>query len=164
MLFVNKPTDLEWDETLSEIERFKSQYPNVPIRVIQREYPPEQARIGRIRRDMTDLTLLRQSRRTVDQDLVVVSNDADCKGLGASYIATILEQTEVQAADGLSGRLEWDPTTNIESPLYHMGVKFMQMLDLIDRHPSPGSGRQARYRYPGANFAFKASMYAGVGG
>ena len=45
-----------------------------------------------------------------------------------------------------------------------MGVKFMQMLDLIDRHPSPGSGRQARYRYPGANFAFKASMYAGVGG
>ncbi|MCX6804857.1 MAG: hypothetical protein NT111_02490 [Patescibacteria group bacterium] len=164
VLFVNKPTDLEWDETLSEIERFKSQYPNVPIRVIQREYPPEQARIGRIRRDMTDLTLLRQSRRTVDQDLVVVSNDADCKGLGASYIATILEQTEVQAADGLSGRLEWDPTTNIESPLYHMGVKFMQMLDLIDRHPSPGSGRQARYRYPGANFAFKASMYAGVGG
>ena len=164
VLFVNKPTNLEWDETLSEIDRFKADNPNIPIRVIQREYPPEQARIGRIRRDMTDSTLLRQNQRSVDGDLVIISNDADCKGLGASYIATILDQTETQAADGLSGRLEWDPTTNVESPLYHMGVKFMQMLDIIDRHPSPGSGRQARYRYPGANFAFRASTYAAIGG
>ena len=164
VLYVNKPTDRDWDDTLNEIQRFKADHPDMPIRVIQKEYEPSQARIGRIRRDMTDLTLARQARRSSGEDLVIVSNDADCKGLGESYIATIMEQVGAQSVDGLSGRLEWDPTTNTESPLYHMGVKFMQMLDVIDRHPLPGSGRGPRYRYPGANFAFRSSMYAAVGG
>ena len=164
VLYVNKPTDREWDETTSEIQRFMADHPNMPIRLIQREYKPSEARIGRIRRDMTDLTLARQAKRSSDEDLVIVSNDADCKGLGESYIATIMEQVDAQSVDGLSGRLEWDPTTNTESPLYHMGVKFMQMLDVIDRHPTPQSGREARYRYPGANFAFRSSMYAAIGG
>jgi hypothetical protein len=120
VLYVNKPTDREWDETASEIQRFMADHPDMPIRLIQREYKPSEARIGRIRRDMTDLTLARQAKRSSDEDLVIVSNDADCKGLGESYIATIMEQVDAQSVDGLSGRLEWDPATNTESPLYHM--------------------------------------------
>lgn len=164
VLFVNKPTDMEWDETLTEIGRFQADNPGVTIRVVQKEYSRAEAKIGRIRKDLADLVLLRQSQRISSGDVVLISNDADCKGLGQSYIDTITTQMGAQAADGLAGRLEWDPSTTVESPLYHMGVKVMQVLDLIDRHPSPGSGRKARYRYPGANFAFSASMYAAIGG
>jgi len=164
VLLVNKPTDMEWDDTLSEIERFKADYPGVTLRVVQKEYQRGSLTIGQIRKDLADLTLLRQSRRGSAEDVSLVSNDADCKGLGKTYLATIVEQMKAQGVDGLSGRLEWDPATNLESPLYHMGVKIMQSLDLIDRHPRPGSGRAARYRYPGANFAFSAAAYAAIGG
>ena len=164
VLLVNKPTDMEWDDSLSEIQRFQADNPGVTIRVVQKEYSRSEAKIGRIRKDLADLVLFRQMQRRSSSDLILISNDADCKGLGQSYIDTITSQIGAQAADGLAGRLEWDPSTNIESPLYHIGAKLMQTLDLIDRHPSPGSGRKARYRYPGANFAFRSSMYAAIGG
>lgn len=162
-LLVNKPEGTQWDETLAEIERFTREHPDVPIRVISKEYPADQAKIGRIRKELSDTTLYRHHQRgDAADDLVIISNDADSKGIGRSYMATILEQIEQSKSDAMLGRIEWDPSVLMESPLLHAGIKAMQMSDLIKRHPIGDD--DPHVASSGANFAILSSMYAAIGG
>jgi len=69
LLFVNHPEvdkqgkRVQPDETLSEIERFKSKYPDLPVRVIQKTLPLEEANIGTVRKYLTDTALYRHHQR-----------------------------------------------------------------------------------------------------
>ena len=165
ILYLNKPTDRDWDETPAEIQRFIADHPDVPVRVITREFEPGTFTIGRARKELLNTVLARQNARAAShQDLNIISHDADLKGLGETFIATVADDFESQPVDALTGRLDWGPGPYIKSPLFQAGVKIGQMLDLIARHPQPGSGERAQYSYSGNNFSYKASMYAAVGG
>lgn len=165
VVYVNKPTDAEWDDTPEEIERFRRDFPDFPVRVITHEYSPGTATIGRIRRDMLNAILLRQQARGAKQeDIMLISHDADLKGIGRSCIATVLEGFDAEPVDAISGRLDWGPDAYVHSPLLQLSVKFAQAMDLIGRHPEPGDGKQPEYQFPGNNFAFRASAYAAIGG
>lgn len=165
VIYVNKPTDTEWDATPDEIERFRRDFPDFPLRVLTHEYDPGTATIGRIRRDMLNAILLRQQNRgTRHQELALISHDADLKGIGRSCIATVVEGFDAEPVDAISGRLDWGPDAYVRSPLLQLSVKFAQAMDLIGRHPEPGDGRRPEYQFPGNNFAFSASAYAAIGG
>lgn len=165
VLYVNKPKNAEWDATPSEIDRFKSDFPDVPIRVVTREFEDGEFTIGRARREMLNTIMLRQRARNISgRDLNVVSHDADLRGIGRTYISTLAEDFEAQPVDGLSGRLDWGPDAYLASPLFHMGVKINQALDLVARHPLPQDHVAPEYSSSGNNFAFRLSSYAAVGG
>ena len=165
VLFVNKPSGLEWDNTLIEIERFKKDFPDMPIRVATHSYDSEAVNFGELHKDLVDLTLERQRRRgSVASDLIVVTNDADTKGVGKTYFDTVITQIGAQGVDALVGRLEWDPYNYLISPLFMAAQQFGEKLNLINPHPQPSDDRQIVYQGSGANFAFKSSIYAAVGG
>lgn len=165
VLYVNKTSNLDWDDTLDEIERFKRDYPDLPVRVATHSYDSDTVNFGELHKDLVDLTLERQRRRgRVAADLVVVTNDADTKGIGEEYLDTILTQMDAQGVDAIAGRLEWDPYNYLQSPLFMAAQQFSERINLISRHPEPGSTQRVVYQGSGANFAFKSSIYAAVGG
>ncbi len=166
VLYVNYPeTDRDGnrivpDNTIAEIERFKHDYPQMQIKVFSEALPLEQAKIGRIRKVLNDVVLLRQSQRPPGApELVMVSNDADNKGLAPDYVDNFIKKFENNPdVDGFLGQLDWDPESYVKYPAIHIGTRLFQFLSVIGRRRGGGLASS------GANFAFRANIYAGVGG
>ncbi|MBI2601201.1 protein kinase [Candidatus Daviesbacteria bacterium] len=166
LLFVNYPqTDKQGepvkpDNTLSEIERFRKDHPDVPIRVVVKALPIKQANIGTIRKYLNDIALFRQYQRGPKaEDIILISNDADNKGIAPTYLSNFIQKFEQNPqVDGMLGQLDWDPEAYIKYPLLHIGTRLFQNLAVIGRH------RSGRMPSSGANFAFRGSIYAAIGG
>jgi len=166
VLFVNHPeTDgkgnkLKATDTLNEIEKFKKDYPNIRSRVIYEILSDKEANIGRIRKLMSDATLLRHHQRGKDApDLIMISNDADNKGIDPRYIDAFIEKFEKnEKVDGFLGQLDWDPESYQKFPDVHIGTRLFQYLNLIGRYHTHGMTSS------GANSAYRSSIYAGIGG
>lgn len=166
LLFVNNPvTDkngkpLSSDKTLAEIARFKTDHPDIPVRVVHKTFPLNQVNIGNIRKYGTDIALLRNNQRGPDApDIVLISNDADLKGIAPTYISNFIQRFDKDPeVDGMLGQLDWDPEAYTKYPLLHVGTRLFQYLTVIGRHKS------GRMPSSGANFAFKGSIYAAIGG
>lgn len=164
LLFVNHPSDTEPDKTLLEINRFKADYPNLKIFYSYKKLNRDQAKIGTIRKFAADLALKRQIDGSVDQnDIILVSNDADSAGISGKYVDNLISQFEKNTkADALLGKIDWEPSAYVESPLLYVGTRLMQYLDSINRHPR--NKVHKNIGSSGANFAYKSSIYAAVGG
>lgn len=167
VLFVNHPEKdktkknlLNADKTLKEIERFKKDYPNMKVRVMYEVLSNEEANIGKIRKLLVDSTLVRQQERGKDApDLIIISNDADNKGVSPDYVQSFIDQFEKNPkVDGMLGQLDWDPESYQKYPAIHIGTRLFQFLNVIGRHRSGGMVSS------GANSAFRSSIYAGIGG
>ncbi len=165
-VFVNHPdVDKEGkpvtpDETLNEIERFKKDFPNINIRVAYEVLPEEEAKIGHIRKLLSDAILVRQHARGIDApDLIMVSNDADNKGIDPRYIKTFIDKFEKNPqVDGMLGQLDWDPESYQKIPAIQVGTRLFQYLSII------GRSRTDRMVSSGANSAYRASIFAAIGG
>jgi ribosomal protein S18 len=165
MLFVNQPdSDNEGrtvapDRTMARILEFKRSHPELNIRIMHAVLPRENARIGYIRKLLTDANLVRMRERGGTQDTVIVSNDADTKGVAPEYTSNFLEKLEQDGStDALMGQLDWDPEAYIRNPLVHIGTRLFQYIDMQNRRSGMNIASS------GANFAFKASTYAAIGG
>lgn len=166
VLLVNAPKvnaegqEVVMDETRSEIERFKRDYPEVNLRVMDVRLDLEDAKIGYIRRLLTDATLMRQGQRQSGaRDLILVSNDADNKGVNPRYVENFINKFETNpTVDGFLGQLDWDPVSYVNHPVVHVGTRLFQYLETISRKETGKVGSS------GANFAFRSSIYAAVGG
>jgi hypothetical protein len=165
VLYVNKPNDVEWDNTRDEIERFIADFPDFPVRVMYHNYPTYPG-FSRLHKDMMDAILVRTtSRPNPNDDLAIITNDADTLGIGQRYISSIVDGFEADQVDFVSGRLNWDPAAYLDSPMYMVAQEIVQKMDLIGRHPeNRGSVGHIRYPGSGANSAVSATMYAAVGG
>lgn len=165
-LLVNHPDrdlngkKIEPDKTLSEIDRFKKDFPNYNVRVMYKILPREQANIGLVRKLLSDATLLRHYERGGDvEDLIMVSNDADNLGIDPRYIKNFLNRFHKDPKlDGILGQLDWDPEAYVKYPLVHIGTRLFQYYSAYGRSQRGGIVSS------GANFAYKSSIYAGVGG
>ncbi len=148
------------DETMVEIKKFIKNNPNINIRVSEQILPIEKAKIGYIRKIMNDAVLLRQHNRGENApELFIVSNDADNKGVAPQYIENFVSKfDENPEADSMIGQLDWDPNSYIKNPLIHIGTRLFQ----YDGAQSRAKGWH--FNSSGANFAFRSSMYAAVGG
>ncbi len=165
VLFVNHPkTDksgktIKPDNTLEEIKRFKKAYPDMPVRVIYKALPIEQAKIGFVRKALTDSVLNRHVERKDEKELLIVSNDADNTGIAPEYLENFLEKFgKHPEADGMLGQLDWDPEAYVENPVLHVGTRIFQYMSVISRHKNGYMGSS------GANFAFRAGAYGAMGG
>lgn len=165
-LFVNRPeTDLNGNptssqETLDAIARFQAEHPNFPLRVVEKVFPPNEANIGRIRKYGADLALYRHMQRGPDAgDIIILSNDADNKGVVPRYVQTFIDRYEANPhAEAMLGQLDWDPEAYAQYPVVHIGTRLFQYLNIIGRH------RSGRMVSSGANSSFKGSAYAAIGG
>ncbi|PIP68863.1 hypothetical protein CO033_00585 [Candidatus Nomurabacteria bacterium CG_4_9_14_0_2_um_filter_32_10] len=166
VLFVNHPEKdqkenlLNADETLKEIERFKKDYPNINTKIIYQALENKDAKIGKIRKLLTDATLVRQHERGENApDLIIISNDADNKGISPDYVQSFINNFEKNPkVDGFLGQLDWDPESYQKYPAIHIGTRLFQFLNAI------GRARTGSMTSSGANSAFRSSIYAGIGG
>ncbi|MEI6588013.1 MAG: hypothetical protein WCO05_03635 [Candidatus Moraniibacteriota bacterium] len=166
MLFVNYPErdkqgkKIEPDGTADEIRRFQKDYPNINVKVIERVLPVKDANIGKIRKMLNDTVLLRQHQRGPGApELIMVSNDADNKGISPEYIQNFIDKFEANPAiDGMLGQLDWDPESYVKYPLVHLGTRLFQYLNTARTH------KTGDMLSSGANFAFRSGIFSAVGG
>lgn len=161
ILFVNHPSDQKPDETLSEIARFQKDNPGMPVRVVYSPFERKEVQIGNFRKYAADIALLRSQQRGAQaKDLIIISNDADCKGMSKSYLASILDGfSKRPGVDGVLGKLDWEPEAFLKSPLLYLGTRLFQYIDIANRY-----GPKKAVGSSGANFAYRSSIYAAVGG
>lgn len=164
LLFVNHPKDVNPDKTLDEISRFQNDFPELKIRTVYKPLERDEAKIGTIRKYAADLVLKRQMDSGVKgRDVILVSNDADSQGISSKYIENFIAQFENhEDIDAVLGKIDWEPAAYVRSPLLHVGTRLFQYIDAINRHPKDHKYKSVGSS--GANFAFKSSMYAAVGG
>ena len=166
VVFVNHPIDRNPDKTLEEVQRFKSENPEVNIRVVYKALPRNEAKIGTIRKYANDVALWRHHQRGESaKDLILVSNDADAKDMSPKYVETILSKFHGKKndhVDAVLGKVDWEPDAYLKSPLLHVGTRFFQYLDTVWRHHKEGVKRAMGSCGP--NTAFRSSIFAAVGG
>ncbi len=165
-LFVNYPeTDergnpLNADATIREIERFKADHPEINIRVMIAALPMSEARISLVRKLLNDAVLLRNAARGKNAlELVMVSNDADNTGVAEEYVENFIQKFDQNPdIDAMLGQLDWDPEAYVKYPAIHVGTRLFQYRMIRERRVSSFMASS------GANYAFRASTYAAVGG
>lgn len=167
-LFVNHPDydrkgekKIERDKTLEEIERFKKDYPEMNVKVVYKVIPHDKVNIGLVRKMLNDAVLFRHHNRGREaEDLIMISNDADNLGIDPRYVDNFIKKfSEDEDIDGILGQIDWDPEAYTKYPLVHIGTRLFQYYEAKGRigvHGKVGSS--------GGNYAFKSSIYAGVGG
>ena len=165
VLFVNQPDTkpngekVVSDGTLEKIKKFKAEHPGINIRVMEGVLPRKDARIGNIRKLLGDTVLSRSLARGAGGDLIMVSNDADTRGVAPEYIANFVERfKDEKTADGLLGQLDWDPESYIRNPLVHVGTRLFQYMGAQYRNAKLGIDSS------GASFAYRSSIYSAIGG
>ncbi len=165
-LMVNHPDhdqdgkEIKPDKTLAEIERFKKDYPQMNVKVMYKVIPYEEVNIGLVRKMLNDAVLYRQHERGKKApDLIMVSNDADNLGIDPRYVQNFIKRfADNPKLDGVLGQLDWDPEAYTKYPLIHIGTRLFQYYSGLGRKNRGGIVSS------GANFAFKSSIYAGIGG
>lgn len=164
-LFVNQPDvtpkgeKIVSDGTLEKALNFKKEHPELNIRIMQSVLPLAEAQIGNIRKMLSDATLVRSLARGGKEDLIMVSNDADLKGVAPEYVKNFTERFEKELkTDAIMGQLDWDPESYIRNPLAHIGTRLFQYVSV--QHRKKGRGIESS----GANFAYRSKVYAAVGG
>lgn len=167
VLFINHPdkdrngNEVVPDETMREVRRFQSEHPELNVVVMSKVIPLDRAKIGYVRKLLSDTVLLRNLERGESApDLIMVSNDADNKGVAPEYIQNFLDKFgERRDTDAFMGQLDWDLLSYSRNPLVHVGTRLFQYVDVQLRRRDKNNIASS-----GANFAYRAGMYAAVNG
>jgi hypothetical protein len=164
LVFVNHPKDRTPDDTRGEVLRFQKDHPEMNVRLVYDKIDRSEATIGNIRKLATDVALLRHHARGAKvKDIILISNDADNKGIDSRYLSNFLDKFDKnERIDAVLGKIDWEPAAYVQSPILHVGTRFFQYLDIVYRHHTSKTHRSLGSS--GANFAMRGSIYAGVGG
>ncbi len=167
VIFVNHPDKdrlgypITPDETYEEIQRFQKDHPDMHVRVMRKVIPSGKAKIGYLRKLLNDTVLQRNlSRGSSAPDHIIVSNDADNKGIAKEYIQNFLDKFDGNPdTEAFMGQLDWDPESYTKNPLIHIGTRLFQYVDIQLRAKDPDDVASS-----GANFAFRSGIYAAING
>lgn len=167
VVFVNHPDyddkgkPVAPDGTRAEIERFRRDHPELRVVVMNKIIPRDQAKIGYVRKLLNDAILKRNlDRGETALNNIIVSNDADNKGVASEYIQNFLDKFEQHPeTESYMGQLDWDIESYVRNPLVHIGTRLFQYVDIQLRQ-----GDSSNIASSGANFAFRAGIYAAVNG
>lgn len=156
------------EKTRAEIERARADRPQLKIATIETEWKREEVKngvIGHVSRKLNDAALLaveravRQGKIATTQDILLIRNDADPKGMSRHYLKRYIETAEQQGrTDIFTGTTSFDNTKADRVPGLVLAGNFMQSLDLL------AATRDNNVLTGGANFAVRASTFAAVGG
>lgn len=163
-IFVNGPQANEDDirQTVSEIDRFKSEHPEMKINVISKSYPERQS-IGLLRKIVTDATLKRANERsTRSGELYLVSHDADIRVQDKDYIAKIIDRLDSDLGTQiLSGEIDYSEEDKNRYPMIWTARRLWQFIDTIRQGENYANTPR---KTVGANSIIRSSAYADVDG
>lgn len=162
VILANSPHDLtaETVATMQEITRFKTEFPEINIQVMQVGLLGSSLQtIGFIRALLHDAVVLRHGERQGNQDHIMVRCDADTRAVGPKYLENFLKRFEQKSGtDSFAGWLCHSPEAALKDPLIFISQR---LFDIVY------SGRRIYFSIPshgGPNHAIKASVYAKLGG
>jgi hypothetical protein len=165
--FENKSTSIE--KTLAEVERAKKDFPQLRIAYFTEEISLQlmlktNNRIhSLIMKNLNDTVLRGIQKSNLKDDVYLISNDADCRGMSSKYLKDVIDTVEKEPeVDGFLGKIEWGSEVYNKYPGYHVSMRIMQYLDAVGRNRK--STREKYIASSGANFICKTSTFAAVGG
>ena len=155
--------------TKAEIARAKADRPDLRIAVLESEWKRDEVQsgvIGHVSRKMHDAAILsldkaanKLSNPTSMDDVLLIRNDSDPKGLATNYLKNYTRSlVENPETDVFTGVTTFDNTKADRLPGLVFAANFMQSLELIN------SARHGAVHTGGANFGIRASTFAAIGG
>lgn len=146
-------------QTLAEIDRFMSDYPDANVRFSTSVYRGKPRPIGTIRADLTEMIAWDLKLRGRVDDVLIVSGDADTTRKSKNYYSKMIEIFEQQNPDVIMGNLRWQRVKELpyDSAVNSM-LRYETFLNNLcsdyasNPHPSD------------ANTAFSLTAYLAVGG
>ncbi len=166
VLYLNHPfTDaagngISPDATMNELEKVRSENPDIHIHYFYLPMPREIATIGQARRLLHDVVALRSLTRDSDaKDHLMLRTDADIHSLSPQLIERYIEGFEAAPnLYGLAGTLSHPLGARRANPVLHFGAELVKCLVNFEQ-------RENLCTYSaGANLAFRLSAYIKVGG
>lgn len=154
------------EHTRAEIERARRDNPRLKIATIESAWTEEQKRgglIGHVARRLNDAALLAiqkgiaEGRIPSENDVLIIRNDADPKGMGKQYLHNYLNAFESNdESDVFTGTTRFDNMKANDLPGFVFAGNFMQSLNLLSAR------REGAVHTAGANFGIRASTFAAV--
>ena len=160
VLLVNWPKGQDPSETFSEIQRFRSDHPEVTVQVYQEEIEGK-VELGWIKRKAFDLACKRYVRRGKKQkkEIFIVANDADTMYSPQTYLTDAVgDMKKHPEYDALLGRQDLDPEVYEKNPSFHAIMRFWQFMESILR------SKMGHITTQGRNTVLRGSSYCAVGG
>lgn len=165
--FENKSEAIK--KTIAEVERAKKDFPQLKIAYFTEEIPLELMirKNNKVHsllvKNLNDTVLRGIQKNNLKDDIYLVSNDADCRGMSSKYLEEIINTAENEPEkDGFLGKIEWGTEVYKKYPGYHVSMRVMQYLDAVRRNRK--STKERYITSSGANFICKTSTFAAVGG
>lgn len=154
------------ERTKAEIQRARTDFPELKIATIESEWNDADRKggvIGRVAQKMNDAALfamqraMREGRMSDEHDVLIVRNDADPKGMSKRYLANYLKAfAENSGTDVYTGTTRFDNRKAKDLPGLVFAANFMQSLNLIS------SAKENSTHTGGANFGVRGSTFAAV--
>lgn len=155
--------------TIAEVTRAQHDFPNLKIGYFTKIWSTEfmskkKNRIyGSVVKYLNDTALRLVEEKNLKNEVYLLTNDADCRGMSSNYLKDILETKDREKSkDAFLGKIEWGSHKYDEYPGLHVTMRFMQYLDAVRRNKSLQKERYVASS--GANFICKAGTFAAVGG
>lgn len=164
LVFVNGPEDKqqEIDQTIAEINRFKSENPEIKVHVLSKAYQ-ERQNIGLLRKIINDVALQRSMKRPQEAGpLYLISHDADNVVTENQYLAKSIKAMDENYENKiLAGASDFDDETKQKYPFVWVARRLWQFCDEIRAGKSYGNLLR---KACGNNSVIRAEAYARVGG
>lgn len=160
------------DDTSGEVERFRSENPNVKVNFLDVEFPINRGNVGMARKFMTDVILLRSLNRQQQNDpLYIESGDADILTVDPKTLASRIKQfDEKPHIDAIAGEVDFYPEKLMENDFIFFTIRAREIakkqLQIRRLRPENNSTYGFYNAIPtrGCNTAFSAEAYALSGG
>ena len=164
----NHPATKSKDETESEILAFKAAHPEMRVNYVHKAWAAGEGGVGRARKYGNDLALLRSNKRAAQVgELILVSNDADLDGIANRYVATVIDAFDTDAKlDGVAGKITLDRNF-LQKPNLRAAERLFNILNRVIQYDGANTPSEREVRSPGTsggNSAFRASIFAAIGG
>ena len=146
-------------QTLDEIERFRTVYPDVVVRTATTTYRIGEPTIGAIRAELWNALAYDLVERGRKEDVLVISSDADIVTLNKPYLSDMAATFQNEGVDIVAAQLRWQPVPDIpyNSPVNKI-LRYQTFLDNVrDRHADT-------LHTADANTGISLAMYLAVGG
>lgn len=147
--------------TKAEIERFKTEHPDMQVVYVTREYQNAPTS-GQVKRDMTNFTLSRLASRPAEApEAVIIAENSTGRPIEATYLSSIIDAIDANPAlDMVSGTYQLPPETYATYPMLFAHHRAFEVFDALVRH---GEAQSVPAVFQG-NLAVRAGTLAAVGG
>lgn len=164
----NHPASKTKDNTEAEIQAFVATNPQIKVKYAHKTWINDEGGVGIARKYATDLALMRSKLRSNQTgDLILVSQDADLEGLSDNYIIDMVHAFDSNLrVDAVAGK--WTLSDKVLSkPNVRAAERLWHFLDRLIQNDAVGPTGSRDVKTPGLvgrNAAFRASIFAAVGG